>query len=216
MSVAAVTTSTTATSALSGGTAAELGDRFLKLLVTQLKNQDPLNPMENAEITSQMAQLSSLEGINSMNDSLAAMSAQFRASQAIQGASLIGRQVLAEGSVLNLTDAGAAGGVELAGKADRVTVDVKNAAGTVIRSLELGANDAGIVRFAWDGLDASGNTLANSAYDFAVTATAGGKSIDATALALAQVQSVSLAATGLSVELENLGGTDLAKVKQVF
>jgi flagellar basal-body rod modification protein FlgD len=217
MSVAAVqNTSTSSTSSLSGSTAAEIGDRFLKLLVTQLKNQDPLNPMENAEITSQMAQLSTVEGISQMNDAMATLATQFRATQALQGASLIGRQVLAEGARLDLGAAGAAGGVDLASKADKVTINVIDGAGKVVRAIDLGSQEAGLARFAWDGLDATGNPMAQGTYKFEIAATAAGKPVDATAYSLAQVLSVSMADSGLGVELSTLGNLGLDKIKQIF
>ncbi|MDP2834591.1 MAG: flagellar hook assembly protein FlgD [Pseudomonadota bacterium] len=216
MTVAAVQSSTSSSTAVSGSSAAEISDRFLKLLVTQLKNQDPLNPMDNAEITSQMAQLSTVEGINKMNDSIASLTTQYRATQALQGASLIGRQVLAEGAQLDLGSAGAAGGVDLATKADKVAVAVLNGDGKVVRSLDLGSLDAGLSRFAWDGLDASGNRMAQGTYRFEVTATAAGNNVDATPYSLAQVQSVSMDSTGLNVELSVLGSLSLDKIKQIF
>ena len=115
MTIAAVqntttSTSSTASSGLGATSAADLSNQFMTLLVTQLRNQDPMNPMDNAQVTSQLAQLSTVDGINKMNDSLTALAAQFQASQALQGASLIGHQVLAQGSVLNLGSSGAAGG----------------------------------------------------------------------------------------------------------
>jgi len=215
MTVAAVQNQTS-TSQLSGSSAKEIGDRFLKLLVTQLKNQDPLNPLENAEITSQMAQLSTVEGISKMNDSIAALATQFRASQALQGATLIGRQVLAEGAQLALGASGAAGGVDLASAANAVKIEVLGSGGQVLRTLDLGQQDAGMVRFAWDGLDVAGNSLAEGAYRFAVTATAAGKEVEATPYSLAQVLSVSMADSGLDVELSVLGNQSLDKIKQIF
>lgn len=217
MTVAAIQSSAISSSAAaSGSSAAELGDRFLKLLVTQLKNQDPLNPMDNAEITSQMAQLSTVEGINKMNDAIAGLTTQFRSTQALQGATLIGRQVLAEGATLELGDSGAAGGVDLASAADKVTINVLNDNGNVVRSLDLGSLDAGLNRFAWDGLDASGNSMAQGGYSFTVAATAAGKNVDASTYSLAQVLSVSMASTGLDVELSTLGNLSLDKIKQIF
>jgi flagellar basal-body rod modification protein FlgD len=216
MSVAAVQNQTGTSPTSSASSAAEIGDRFLKLLVTQLKNQDPMNPMDNAQLTSQLAQLSTVEGINKMNDTISGLTSQFRATQALQGASLIGRQVLAEGAKLDLGGSGAAGGVSLASAADKVTIKVLDGAGRVVRSLDLGSQAAGLARFAWDGLDASGNGLAQGAYSFEVTATAAGKTVEATAYSLAQVLSVSLADSGLDVELSNLGSLSLGKIKQIF
>ncbi len=194
----------------------ELSDRFLKLLVTQLKNQDPLNPMQNAELTTQLAQMSTVEGVNKLNDSMTGLLTQTRATQALQGASLIGRQVLAEGKLLNLGAAGAAGGVNLAGTADSLKIDILNASGGVVRSLDLGAQPAGLTRFAWDGQDAAGNALAQGAYGFKVSASAAGKSVETTAYSLAEALSVSLAANGLDVELTGLGNLGLDKIKQIF
>jgi len=201
----------TATSA-----AAETSDRFLKLLVTQLKNQDPLSPMENAELTSQLAQMSTVEGVNKLNESMDGLLVQMRSTQALQGASLIGRQVLAEGSQLNLGAAGAAGGVDLAATVDTLKVDILNASGSVVRSLDLGAQPAGLVRFGWDGKDASGNALSEGSYSYKVTASAAGKTVEATQYSLAEVLSVSLASSGVDVELAGLGSLGLDKVKQIF
>ncbi len=221
--ITATDNSTTLAAQLSGaGTSSatsastEASDRFLKLLVTQLKNQDPLNPMDNAEITSQLAQMSTVEGVNKLNTSMDGLLTQMRATQALQGASLIGRQVLAEGNQLNLGAAGAAGGVDLAGTVDTLKVDILNASGGVVRSLDLGAQPAGLARFGWDGLDAAGNALAEGAYAYKVTASAAGKTVDATQYSLAEVLSVSLASGGVDVELTGLGSLGLDKVKQIF
>lgn len=223
MAAVAATDNSTALAAQLSGTktaaassADELGERFLKLLVTQLKNQDPMNPMENAELTSQLAQMSTVEGVNKLNASMDGLLSQMRATQALQGASLIGRQVLAEGNQLNLGAAGAAGGVNLAGTADSLKIDILNAAGGVVRSLDLGAQPAGLVRFAWDGQDAAGNDVADGAYSFKVTASAAGKSVDASSYSLAEVLSVSMASSGLDVELTGLGNLGLDKIKQIF
>lgn len=197
-------------------TAAELSDRFLKLLVTQLKNQDPMSPMENAELTSQLAQMSTVEGVNKLNTSMDGMLTQMRATQALQGASLIGRQVLAEGDLLALGAAGAAGGVNLASTADSLKIDIFDASGGIVRSLDLGAQPAGLTRFGWDGQDSAGNALAEGFYSYKATASAAGKSVDATQYSLAEVLSVSLASSGVDVELNGLGNLGLDKIKQIF
>lgn len=194
----------------------EMSDRFLKLLVTQLKNQDPMNPMENAELTSQLAQMSTVEGVNKLNDGLAALNAQFRASQVIQGASLVGRQVLAQGDLLDLSGVGAAGGVALGSAADSVKVRVLDAAGGVVRTLDLGSRPAGLARFAWDGLDANGVRLADGAYGFQVQATAAGRNVPGTTYALGSVMSVALNGDALDVEISGLGNRGMSQIKQIF
>ena len=94
-------------------------DRFLTLLVTQMRNQDPLNPLENAEVTTQLAQISTVSGIDKLNQAMQGMTQGFLATQSVQAGSLIGRGVLAPGSTLVLEAGQAKAGVSLAGSADR-------------------------------------------------------------------------------------------------
>ena len=116
-------------------------DRFLKLLVAQMKNQDPLNPMDNAQVTSQMAQINTVTGIDKLNTTVAGLSAQFMQMQAMQGASLVGHDVIVPGNKLDI-DADAAigqGGFELAGPADAVKVEILAPSGAVLQTINLGA-----------------------------------------------------------------------------
>jgi len=205
------TTGKTATSSTQ-----EMSDRFLKLLVTQLKNQDPMNPMENAELTMQLAQMSTVEGVNKLNDSLDALNAQYRASQVIQGASLVGHQVLAEGDVLKLSNSAAVGGLVLDNKADSVKVNIYDSAGGLVKTLDLGDQDAGLVRFVWDGTNAAGTTLADGNYTYQVQATASGKDVTSTTYALGQVLSVALNGDAMDVEVSGLGNMALNQIRQIF
>src|SRR5574343_963845 len=95
-------------------TATEQSDRFLKLLVAQMKNQDPLNPMDNAQMTSQMAQISTVSGLEKLNGTTAALGTQFTQLQAMQGAALVGHDVAVEGDKLRISDGTGDGGFELA------------------------------------------------------------------------------------------------------
>jgi flagellar basal-body rod modification protein FlgD len=195
---------------------AELSDRFLRLLVTQLQNQDPMNPMENAELTTQLAQMSTVEGINKMNASLSGLVADIKANQVLQGASLIGRQVLAEGEVLNLGSSGAAGAVELGGAADSVKINIFNSKGVLVNSMDLGEQDAGLVRFAWDGANADAVAQPLGSYTFSVVANAGASSVAATQYSLGGVLSVSLNGGDLDVEIDGLGERGLNQIRQIF
>jgi len=194
----------------------EMSDRFLKLLVTQLKNQDPMNPMDNAQMTSQLAQMSTVEGVNKLNDSLDALKTQFQASQVIQGASLVGRQVLAEGATLNLSAAGAAGGMVLDSAADSVKVQILDANGSVVNTLDLGRQGAGLARFAWDGNDSNGAPLPEGTYGFKVQATAAGKDVSAATYSLGGVLSVALNGNAMDVEVSGLGNRGMDQIKQIF
>ena len=145
-------TSTDLSAVIGGSNASEAGsaDRFLKLLVTQLQNQDPLNPMDNAELTSQMAQINTVTGIENLNNSVQSMHASFLQMQALQGASLVGRDVTVDGNQLTLVDGQLEGGFSLAGPADAVQVEILNPAGQVVDTLQLGAQDRGRHGFSWD------------------------------------------------------------------
>ncbi len=202
--------------AAKAGATQEMSDRFLKLLVTQLQHQDPMNPMQNAELTTQLAQMSTVEGINKMNTTLEGLTGQFRASQALQGSALVGRQVMAEGNGLALTSAGAAGGVFLDSAATAVKVQVFNGAGAQVGELALGKQPAGFSRFVWDGLGAGGVQQAQGNYTFKVTAVAGDKPVTATPHALGSVLSVSLQDSGVDLEISGLGQRGMDQVKQIF
>src|SRR5215204_242231 len=100
---------------------AGLQDRFLKLLVTQMKNQDPLNPLDNAQVTTQLAQISTVNGIEKLNATIEAMASSFTSGQSLQAATMIGKDVLVPGSTLQLAGSSVFG-VELAQAADQVKV----------------------------------------------------------------------------------------------
>jgi flagellar basal-body rod modification protein FlgD len=175
-----------------------------------------MNPMENAELTSQLAQMSTVEGITKLNDTMDGLAGMFRSSQVIQGAALVGRQVLAEGDVLTLGAAGAVGGVELASGADSVRIKVLDAGGATLRVLDLGAQEAGLARFVWDGKDAGGNPMAIGQYAFAVEAAAGGEKVAVTPYGLGSVQSVSLNDSGMEAEVSGLGVRAFEQIRQIY
>ena len=172
------TSSTTATTAASATTASQMAatqDRFLKLLVTQLKNQDPLNPMDNAAVTSQMAQLSTVSGIDQLNSTVQALSDSMAASQSLQATSMIGHAALVPGSQIDLLKGQSDAAVELTQPADKLTVTITDAKGNIVRTLQLGSQDAGMVNFQWDGKDDTGAAVADGSYKFSAKAVLGGK-----------------------------------------
>ena len=133
-------------------------DRFLKLLVAQLTNQDPMNPMDNAQMTTQMAQINTVTGLQQLNLTMQSMAQQFAAMQEIQGVSLIGRSVLTEGDRLALDDAGQASGrFDLAEAASSVTVEIVTPGGVVVGTVDLGAVEGGRRSFEWDASGYTGN-----------------------------------------------------------
>lgn len=116
------------------GTALSSENRFLTLLTTQLKNQDPLNPMDNAQMTSQLAQISTVDGIEKLNATLQSLVDNSTDSEALQAAALVGHGVMVPGSGLSLQEGTALGGVELTDAADRVRVTIKDGNGLAIRT----------------------------------------------------------------------------------
>ncbi len=191
-------------------------DRFLKLLTTQLKNQDPLNPMDNAQMTSQLAQISTVDGIEKLNATLQKMMASTANAEAMQAAALVGHQVMVAGSALQLTEAGAVGGVELKSNSDKVTVTVKDANGLVVRTLELGKLDAGVNNFVWDGKNDAGAAATAGSYTFSVAAAKGTVKVDASALQLASVISINSSTQGVSLDLGDVGLVTMSDIKQIF
>lgn len=208
--------SQSATTASSTSTISDGQDRFLKLLVTQLKNQDPLNPMDNAQITSQMAQISTVSGIDKLNATMQTMAASFNSAQSWQATSMIGHNVLAPGNVILLQGSSAFGGVELDAAADAVTVSIRDASGQVLHKVSLGAQAAGLLSFQWDGATDSGNNAQAGKYSFVVEATAGGKAVGATALAVGQVGSVTTGKSGVMINVNEIGAIALSDVRQVM
>ncbi len=186
-------------------------DRFLKLLVTQLKNQDPLSPMDNAQLTSQIAQINTVTGIATLNTSVQGLSSQFLQMQTLQGASLVGKNVIVPGNKVDIADGVGQGGFEIATPADAVKVEVLSAAGQVIDTINLGAQSAGVHGFDW----VAGKYDNTSNLTFRVTATSGATKLDATALMRDKVNAVSASGSSLQLQLARAGTVDYSTVKAI-
>ncbi len=213
-STALLATMNPATTAAANANATQ--DRFMKLLVTQMKNQDPLNPLDNAQVTSQLAQLSTVSGIDKMNTTLESMIASQQSGQAVQAAGMIGHGVLAPGKQLALASNTSIFGVDLAASAEKVKVTIRDVNGVAVHTMDLGAKDAGTLALTWDGVKDDGSKAADGAYTFDVAATAGATAVNATALAFGQVSSVSTSATGVKLNVTNLGAIGMTDVRQIL
>lgn len=195
--------------------AKEASDRFLTLLVTQLRNQDPLNPLDNAQVTTQLAQISTVSGINKLNATVASLSAAFAAGQYLQATGLVGRDVVVAGNKLTLDEGKAPFAMAIAKDADTVTVTIKDPAGVVVRTLELGEQKSGIRSFVWDGKDAAGKALVAGDYTMSVGATSKGEAVAIDALTIAKVSGVAPSAQGTVLMLGSLGTVALSEILQV-
>ncbi|MBC7729014.1 MAG: flagellar hook assembly protein FlgD [Microbacteriaceae bacterium] len=189
-------------SAATATTAQEASDRFLKLLVTQLQNQDPMNPMDNAQMTSQMAQISTVSGIEKLNLTVEGLNTQFVQMQALQGASLVGKDVILKGDMLSKINGDAVGTSQLDSAADRVKVEVLNAAGQLVDTLNLGAQTSGRHDFEWP----AGAVRDDAAsFRFRVSANSGATALAVTPLMRDKVDAVNTSGKSLTLELERSG-----------
>lgn len=206
------TTSTSTTKADAATDPAAAQDRFLKLLVAQLNNQDPMNPLDNAQMTSQMAQISTVSSVEKVNQSLSGLAGQLASMQALQASSLVGRDVMVEGNRLAIHDGKASGAVDLDLPADKVVVDILSAGGQVVESFDLGARGAGRQPFAWD---AQQHTDAE-ALRYRVTATKGKAVVTNRTMVQDQVVSVGSDNGAMLVQLRSLGNVGYDSVKTIF
>jgi flagellar basal-body rod modification protein FlgD len=191
---------------------------FLMLLTTQMKNQDPLKPLDSTQFVSQLAQFSQVSGVQEMNASLAALSTSMKSSAVLDGASLVGRYVLLEGDRAALaTDGTIVGGVTTPKDATSITVNVRNAGGELVRSMQL-APTAGTTLFSWDGLAADGTQAPAGPYTIDAAAVVSGASQAADTLIADLVASVSIEPGTFALRLNTpgAGAVTLADVRQVF
>ena len=211
----ALAASRSQTGPLAATSANQIQDRFLTLLVTQLKNQDPLRPMDNAQITTQLSQISTVSGIDKLNETMSGLATAMAANQTMASAAMIGRKVLAPGTTLTVAEGRASGAIELSEPADRVTLSVLGPAGNVVRRLEFGTSPAGLQAFNWDGTADDGKTVKDGNYAYRIEAVANGKPVSATAYQLGTVTGIAVAGKEPTVIVNGLSEVRLADVKRI-
>lgn len=193
---------------------------FFNLMVAQLSNQDPLEPLDSSEFLSQVAQFSQLSGIQDMSRSVDLLASSLQSTQALQASTLVGRQVSAPGNRMLLDSAGeaAGGAVVLPVSSGQVRVTITTPTGEPVRSIDLGASAAGDRRFQWDGLTASGEPAPAGYYSVRADAAIDGAAVALETLVDTQVESVTLErnAGGMTLNLRGLGATNINDVRQIF
>lgn len=213
LSATSSATSTTATgTSATAASSTETQDRFMKLLVAQLKNQDPMNPMDNAQMTSQMAQINTVTGIQQVNDTLKSLATQFSSMQVLQGSSMVGRNVLVNSNSLTSTGGVAGGAMDLEGKADAVKVEILAPDGQVLDTFDLGALEAGRHTFNWDSSAYTGTGNPT----FRVTATLGGQAVSSSTLARDTVVSVGSENGAMVVQLQGRAAVAYDSIKAIL
>lgn len=199
--------------------AGDLQDHFMTLLVTQLKNQDPMNPMDNSQMTAQLAQINTVSGIQDLNKTLSSINGQIDAGQTLQAAALIGKGVLVPGDRVLMGEDGTTTpfGLELDQPADQVQITISDGAGQVVRHFDLDAQDAGLQSFVWDGKLEDGTQAPSGAYTVSVQAQSDGKELDVTGLNYALVSGVSQGEHGPRLDLGGIADqVGLDDVRQIL
>lgn len=214
-----------ASNAASAATAAsrtrtgEMSEQFMTLLVAQMQNQDPLNPMDNSQVTSQIAQINTVSGINDLNDTLAGINGQINTSQQLQASALIGRGVLVAGDEISVGEEGAATpfGMDLDAPASEVKLRITDSIGTVVHESTYADQGAGVQSFSWDGRDAAGAVVGAGKYHVTVTATGpDGEPVTVQPLSMGYVGGVVAGEDGPQLDLGPNGMVRLDDIRQII
>ncbi len=204
-----------------GSSAQDLQDSFLTLLVAQLKNQDPTNPMDNSQLTTQLAQINTVSGIEKLNTTLGSISGQINNGQSVQATSMIGHGVMVPGgSILVGSDKDKVSttpfGLELERASDTTTVTISDATGKAVKTINIGAQTAGVHSYTWDGTQDDGTPAPDGNYSFSINASSNGEQMVATKLNYAMVAGVINDAKGPLLDLGVRGTSTLGDVRQIL
>ncbi len=202
-----------------GSRSTELGQKdFLKLMTTQLQNQDPFKPMENGDFIAQLAQFGTVSGIEDVRTELQNLSGSLVSNQAMQAAGMLGRDVLVPTNQAVLASGGTVNGaVDLPNSVAAMNIGVYSQNGQLVKSIGMGSQSPGMVTFSWDGLATDGSVAPPGRYEIRAEATNGGINSAYEVLLADTVQSVSLPSGGrsLTLELNGLGAVDFSQVRQI-
>jgi len=194
-------------------------DAFLKLIIAQMENQDPLKPMENGQFLSQLAQFKSVTGIDGLQQSVDKMATALQSNQALQASSLVGRWVMVPSAQNFLwSEAGMAGTLELPDNANNVQVVIKDAGGQSVKTIGLGSQQAGMVNYQWDGVGDDGTVYTPGEYSIDAIASINGDVTSLETNSIVPVESVLMGKTGESMKVNTagLGEIQLSAVKQIM
>ena len=193
-------------------------DQFMQLLIAQLKNQDPLQPQENGEFLSQLAQFDTATGIKDLQDSFNSFTSTMQSNSALQASSLVGRSVMAPGGYAQLEIGKAVTGeINLGASTTNLVIEVSDASGQLVKTIPMGTQGAGEVQFSWDGTDNAGNYMPPGGYRIRATADIGTEQVAQEVMVSAKVDSVTIGqgGQGLKLNLAGLGSIDFTDVKEI-
>ena len=188
---------------------------FLRLMTEQLKNQDPLKPLDNAQFLGQLAQFSTVQGIDSMQGAMNSMASVMESDQALRAATLVGHDALVDADSLALTAGSGVHGEIAATSAGPMQVEIVDASGAVVRHIDMDAATSGDVPFAWDGRDDSGAVAPTGTYSVRATSGPGQDALALDVSVASHINSVSIESTGLVLNLSGVGSVPLSSVRRI-
>lgn len=198
-------------------------DAFLRLMITQMKNQNPLEPLKNQEFLAQLSQFTTASGVQGLQKSFDSLSTALQSNQALQASSLVGRSVLVASDQVYLplkdaTQNGVRGAIDLPNPVGNLQVGIYNKAGELVKTITLGQSDAGTTPYKWDGTDDNGLRVANGMYTVKAEAKFNDKTYNFATATETKVESVSIGRNGqgMVLNLGDLGSVDIGKVKQIY
>ncbi|MCU7837732.1 MAG: flagellar hook assembly protein FlgD [gamma proteobacterium symbiont of Taylorina sp.] len=193
-------------------------DQFMRLMLAQLENQDPLEPQENGEFITQLAQMETATGVSELKDSFEKFSLSMQSNSALQASSLVGRSVLAPGGFAQLESGqNVTGEIQLGSSTTNLSIEITDASGQLVKTIAMGTQAAGDVSFSWDGTDADGNIMPPGSYQVKASANVGTEKVAQEVLVSARVDSVTIGQGGQGVKLNiaGLGSIDLSEVTEI-
>ncbi|MBV8617957.1 MAG: flagellar hook assembly protein FlgD [Curvibacter sp.] len=201
--------SSSSANSLSTESASQQQSNFLTLLVAQLNNQDPMNPMDNAQMTTQIAEINTVAGIQQLNTTVQGLASQMTSSQMVQSNALVGQKVLVPGSAMTVSGTSATGTFDLPSSATAVTVTVTNSSGQTLTTIPMGALASGRQTFSVS--DSSGQAL-----NYSVSAVNGTTTVTPTTYTQDTVTSVGSVNGTLTVQTQNNGSVNASQVAAVY
>ena len=188
---------------------------FVKLLMTQLQNQDPMAPMDNGEFMGQMAQFSTVQGVTEMGESIDVLVSIYQGQQMSANASMIGKKALVDGNWAQLEGGKLAGAIDLTTAANDLRVDVKSETGELMASIGLGSKMAGVQEFSWDGIKQDGTTAPEGNYYLSASAVRDGQSTVPAMQVYGTVNSVQMKGGEVTLNVSGQGNVSFNNVKRI-
>lgn len=191
---------------------------FMSLMTTQLKNQDPLKPLESGDFLGQIAAFGTVSGISDLQNSFSSFAQAMQSDQALQGSALVGRSVLVPSSIGTLTaEDGLKGQINVAEPVTDLKLKIYNQSGVPVKTIEMGSA-SGYTNFAWDGFDENGEALPPGVYEFKASGTIDGNNTLFATATVAKVESVLVGSgnQGLTINLAGIGSVPFSEAQEII